>query len=778
LKGGDPMVSGKPVTSPRKKVFYRLFVSNLIMLLLPLLVGWGMYTQLEKIIYENAYQANSILISQLRQNIDHRVKELQQLSYLISVNPKIQTLLTDLKSDNSQKDYLASELLNELRKYTQVNSIVDEFFISSDQIDSIFMPNGRMDTLFYFENYLPYTNVHYEDWIQQYVKGYSYQQFYPAMETAAGEAMLTFTSSIPLGERTATVGKLFFRIDQSKLLDSAEITEKSSTVHLYILDKDNRIVMRTSDLPLEDKLLTAVSESPSSSIVYASDKERMMITYELSKHTGWKYVVAMPEEAFIAPVLKVKYGAIVSAVACLMIGLIAAYVMTERNYSPLRNLVKVIRLKAQPTSKQGRWDEWDALKYSMEESLEEERQLRGQLHKHFPAVQSSYIHRLIRGHVESENIQESSNEMLGAPFPYNHYAVLLIDVDDCNDFVKDNSERQWAHVRFIIMNIMQDLLKERSMKGFFAEMERDQIGGLINHSLTSDEWKQAMQQCLVALKDILENRLSIFVTAAVSESRQEASQIGACYSEALQTREFKWLGHRSYIFYSDLGEVEKSYFYPVETEGQIMNLVKHAEYEQVSKLLDQVYTMNFESGAIAPELGKWLMYNIVSTLLKCLQVMNLTYKEVFVQEDDPDTRLSSCATLSEMFHEIKRMYETLCSYVHEERSDHNQELLNKMFVYLHDHVYDGMLGLESAADHFELSPKYVSRFFKLHTGQTMTDYIAKMRVEEAKKLLLETDLTILEISQKLGYSTDIGLQRIFKKHTGLTPGKYRIGTKQ
>jgi len=55
----------------------------------------------------------------------------------------------------------------------------------------------------------------------------------------------------------------------------------------------------------------------------------------------------------------------------------------------------------------------------------------------------------------------------------------------------------------------------------------------------------------------------------------------------------------------------------------------------------------------------------------------------------------------------------------------------------------------------------------------VTEYIVQVRVREAKRLLESTDLTILQVSQQVGYATDIGFIRVFKKQEGITPGKYR-----
>lgn len=72
-----------------------------------------------------------------------------------------------------------------------------------------------------------------------------------------------------------------------------------------------------------------------------------------------------------------------------------------------------------------------------------------------------------------------------------------------------------------------------------------------------------------------------------------------------------------------------------------------------------------------------------------------------------------------------------------------------------------------------ISPDYLCRLFKQGLGCTLISYIAKVRVEMARRLVEETDLTMAEIMEKTGFSTEQHFYKQFKKHTGTTPATFR-----
>lgn len=81
--------------------------------------------------------------------------------------------------------------------------------------------------------------------------------------------------------------------------------------------------------------------------------------------------------------------------------------------------------------------------------------------------------------------------------------------------------------------------------------------------------------------------------------------------------------------------------------------------------------------------------------------------------------------------------------------------------------------LQYLADAMQINPVYLSRFFKEKTGINFSDYLLKKKMESASALLKETNYSIYEISELVGYSNDKNFSRAFKKYYGVPPTSYR-----
>ncbi|MFC5648250.1 AraC family transcriptional regulator [Paenibacillus solisilvae] len=89
------------------------------------------------------------------------------------------------------------------------------------------------------------------------------------------------------------------------------------------------------------------------------------------------------------------------------------------------------------------------------------------------------------------------------------------------------------------------------------------------------------------------------------------------------------------------------------------------------------------------------------------------------------------------------------------------------------HIGDS-LRLEQLAQLVHWSPNYLCRIFKAHTGKAPLAYLQWLRMTEAEKLLLYTDLPVFAISEMLGYEDASYFARLFRKHHGRAPSAYRI----
>jgi YesN/AraC family two-component response regulator len=94
------------------------------------------------------------------------------------------------------------------------------------------------------------------------------------------------------------------------------------------------------------------------------------------------------------------------------------------------------------------------------------------------------------------------------------------------------------------------------------------------------------------------------------------------------------------------------------------------------------------------------------------------------------------------------------------------------FIAMH---YAQSLSLEQLAGQVALSPPYLSRIFRQEMGCTYIEYLTRVRVEAAKRLLRTTTLSLAEISAAIGYQNPNYFSTLFKAREGLTAGAYRRG---
>jgi AraC family transcriptional regulator len=102
----------------------------------------------------------------------------------------------------------------------------------------------------------------------------------------------------------------------------------------------------------------------------------------------------------------------------------------------------------------------------------------------------------------------------------------------------------------------------------------------------------------------------------------------------------------------------------------------------------------------------------------------------------------------------------------------SQPTLAQALAYIEQHL-DQSLSLEEIAADLNLSVYHFGRLFKQSTGQSPYQYVLQQRVERAKQLLMQPDLSITEVAIACGFSHAAHLAKHFRQHTGLTPTQFR-----
>ncbi len=104
--------------------------------------------------------------------------------------------------------------------------------------------------------------------------------------------------------------------------------------------------------------------------------------------------------------------------------------------------------------------------------------------------------------------------------------------------------------------------------------------------------------------------------------------------------------------------------------------------------------------------------------------------------------------------------------------ENRRQLVNNIHSYIEQNLGKDVT-LQSIGDSVYLNAIYLSQIYKEITGENLSEYILRVRMEKAKNLLVKSSYKIYEITEQVGYQSPQHFIRTFKKYYGVTPETYR-----
>ncbi|WP_286315642.1 helix-turn-helix transcriptional regulator [Romboutsia ilealis] len=101
--------------------------------------------------------------------------------------------------------------------------------------------------------------------------------------------------------------------------------------------------------------------------------------------------------------------------------------------------------------------------------------------------------------------------------------------------------------------------------------------------------------------------------------------------------------------------------------------------------------------------------------------------------------------------------------------------IRKAIEYVHEN-YSQDITIDSLCNYLDINKSYFCSLFKKYTGNTFSYFLNHFRVEKSKKLLRNSNLSLLDIAIEVGFNNQNYYSMVFKKYTNMNPSKYRIST--
>lgn len=215
----------------------------------------------------------------------------------------------------------------------------------------------------------------------------------------------------------------------------------------------------------------------------------------------------------------------------------------------------------------------------------------------------------------------------------------------------------------------------------------------------------------------------------------------------------------------------------LQKEKQLLEAVREGNETASARLFDEIfYKKSADTERHVADMARYVtgLFAILYRALDELGGRGMTVQDgVHVAAEGlEDLRFDAFATIEEIYEAAWTHLRRFVHIIQYRLQQQHGGLLHKAKQYLEKHFHMD-ISLETAAAHVGLSSYYFSKLFKEYTGVNFIDELTRIRVERAKQLLFESELSLKEICYEVGYNDPNYFSRVFKKAVGMTPSHYR-----
>lgn len=759
----------KGVLKTRHSIFFSWLRSYILILLIPIAFTGTVYFINIKTLEKEVNRVNLAMLKQVQLTMDNILKDAERLGYDIAFNPYIQSLTNLEESQWLDNQYTVYQVLEEFKRMDVTNGYIKSFYIYFKNLDAVISSKTASKTDLMYSVLGHNADIKLENWKEmlQATHTGSYTSISDKKDNNKHARTIAYLRSIPISDLENPPATIVILFNENRFMEMIQNIQRVHFGDIFIVDKNNNTLACTAAYNLSDIIQFNELMNNNGKILKGKEKEPIIVSHTQSAVSELKYVSIVPRKIVMEKIDYSRNIMFASIIFCLILGVVVSVLLTHRNYNPVRKLINLWDGKIKGTY--GNSDnEYQLIYNAIQGELEEKEKIHQKLEQQNSVVRADFLQKLLKGKLGSKISVHDAFYTLDIQFDSNEFAVLLIAIEDKGKIVSsetvDDFEEEHKLTCFVITNVFGELLRQK-YKGFVTEID-ERIACLINlKNMEGINPEQELIRISEEAQQFLKNYYNMILTISISDIHQNISGISSAFQEAEEAMEYKMIaGNGKVICFHSLKNCVRNYFYPFDKEQKLVNCIKSGEYEKGKELLDEIINSNFVTGTPSVAMTRCLMFDLTSTIVKTVQEISV---------NQPVEKLFECETIKELQKEITNILLSVCSQIQSKMSNRTHELSKNIMEFIHIHYLDPNLNIAMVADHFEITPTYMSKLFKEQTGEGMLDYINKTRLEKAKELLKDAKLSISETAVKVGYANSNALIRSFKRYEGVTPGQYK-----
>ena len=571
----------------------------------------------------------------------------------------------------------------------------------------------------------------------------------------------------PLNRLSSTTrGLIIVNMQESQIGDYLHTTEVGDSNYLLMTADGKIISYKDKSLLLTDGyklpfVKKVLNQGLSEGYMFEElEDKRMVYAWNRSPLSGWWTVTWSSMDELMTKTSAMQRNIILLTGAIILLGTVMAVLLATWLSRPVRKLVRNIRMKVDlgVVNK----NELAFLDVAFKRLQEEEESMFQLLQEREQDTRSLAIHRLLRGEV-SPRIMEV--------FPESYYQIAVVSVDQYRRYAgKTNLETRSYH-RYLLITKYESLFPEGILAGCVYHNEGC-IAVVLNCTLDNHVRDTALvHQAFERIREETLELLGHSVTIGISDLATSPEMVPQRLFEAMEVIKRRMTkGTGSIMYWKDEEEISRKYIDSANSERRILNFLDAGNLEGIFKELEIIRGQIRLQENISYDNIMFIYNQLMGVTLKHLREDHTGTGRMIMGRGNVYSILAAMDTIDELEEYLHDFYREIVQSLELSRGETNYG--ERIIHYLKENYREEIV-FEDMAKQIGISYSYMRKIVYELTGKSVIDYLNQLRIEKAKQLLLDTDMTIKQIASEVGYYNLQSFNRFFRKYEGMPPSSYK-----
>ena len=636
-------------------------------------------------------------------------------------------------------------------------NLVDEFFVYIKSEDVIINSLGNVSSPeHYYDVFYSNSDMNYEKWHDEFLNK-KHSGFYVFDNNAEKkvEKMAKLCYVLPLDRLYKKDITLFTQIDSSRYENELAKLGADTETSVLIYDESGKSYFSMGSRIPADKQLKAGKEIKD---FYETEinGEKVVMYVNSSAFAAWNYAFVTPYSVFWADLIRIRHIGAAMFILIAAVGIAGIYLITKYNYLTVATIAEKIETNFAAKEDKNE-NEFVLINKVLDIASDYGKKIENQQKKE----RINDIRNLFLGITDvktEDNITFESNSFVTVSFYSPDYEKLF-------NSESMTEKEKYDSVRLIISNIFSELMEPYSR---VEVVDTDNINFLLS---MKEKYVENAEDIVVnnaeKMRKLILQHFEINVICGISRCVKGISNICISYREALSAlNSISYNNGESVVVYTSKQILSKSYYYPIDQMQYLMFLLEKGDRENAARQIEIIFEINSAVFAFV-DLTKAMMTDIAATIMKA--ALNVRYNV------DSEKLMNSVQSLNRIAAEkfLKSYVNDICTFVNESHTVREMSLVEKVDAIIEERYTDTQFNVNKIAYELEMNANSLTVAYRRKTGKNISENIQQRRVNEAKRLLTESDEIIEAVAKKAGFASSATFRRVFKTVIGISASAYR-----